>query len=113
MRYTHTAGEWNVTTIRKNPFNSDTLYMIDGGEGKNHSIKEAEANAKLIAAAPELLEALKEMIELAKRLQDGLSEESKKNSKDGFYIGNSNAYNIKGFSPSYDKAIEAINKATL
>lgn len=59
MESKHTQGEWKVERIYKNPFSIDTLYIINTGVPQ--SIKESEANAKLIAAAPELLEALIEV----------------------------------------------------
>lgn len=64
METKHTKGTWNVIGIYKNTFSDDTLYKVSGSENSFcHSIKEMEANAKLIAAAPELLEALKVMLE--------------------------------------------------
>lgn len=62
MRTKHTPGPWiHVPIAGKRGFTSRTI----SGEGGNNSIayvwtitKEGEANAKLIAATPELLEAL-------------------------------------------------------
>jgi hypothetical protein len=56
---THTQGSWDITHIWRNPLSTDVLYIIN--KGNPQSIKEAEANAKLIAAAPELLKALRDL----------------------------------------------------
>jgi hypothetical protein len=60
----HTAGPWTVITgqypvgtISINKSVSERICTIQWGEAEH--AKEAEANAALIAAAPELLEALK------------------------------------------------------
>lgn len=72
MKTTHTPGPW---TLKSDPFHFDTLSSIVGGETKGESMrfpshelhveiggfadfKRQEANARLIAAAPELLDAL-------------------------------------------------------
>lgn len=59
METKHTQGPWNVSynTTAHLPF----AYVISN---KQESDEEAEANAKLIAAAPELLEAL-EIVRIA------------------------------------------------
>ena len=71
MNYKHTQGEWGVD------YGGGTLvYAVDcgtticeinhyrrnGGEGDEQPEDEAEANAKLIASAPKLLEALRQFI---------------------------------------------------
>lgn len=111
MRYTQ--GEWYAKEGQIYHLETGktlaTIPYYDGTE-------EQEANAKLISAAPELLEALKDMCELAKRLQNWVSELDKENMKlkgKDFFVMGEEAYKTKGFSPSYDKAKEAINKATL
>lgn len=61
MKSKHTSGQWHakeyhgITDIRTDAhtINGMTICSI------NEDMEEAEANAKLIAAAPELLEALK------------------------------------------------------
>lgn len=53
----HTPGPWHVAggcQIRSDRDQIAKVWMMRGGEGK--------ANARLIAAAPELLEALKELV---------------------------------------------------
>jgi hypothetical protein len=58
----HTKGPWFIyraqrrsqPTIR----NFDGLYVMDPGHGTRHASVRQEADANLIAAAPELLEAL-------------------------------------------------------
>ena len=47
-----TKGKWNVSFLRNNPFNNDSIYYITGKDNKRtHSIKECEANVKLIEKA--------------------------------------------------------------
>jgi len=67
MNYKHTRGEWVVNP----PFKNDNKIFISNGENviaymaHNPSVnidEEAEANAKLIASAPKLLEALRQFI---------------------------------------------------
>jgi hypothetical protein len=60
MNTNHTKGDWKISAINKlNP----TQRIIHKEQGfviaKIMNIDEAEANAKLIAAAPDLLKALK------------------------------------------------------
>lgn len=71
METKHTKGEWKVEVL-KFGFPSSTVltYGVSVDEGdpicglasKRSNPKEAEANAKLIAAAPELLDALKDVL---------------------------------------------------
>lgn len=61
METKHTQGNWDVTAIYNNPLSDDKLYIIN--KGSSTSLKEMQANAKLIAAAPDLLEALQAMID--------------------------------------------------
>jgi hypothetical protein len=55
----HTAGEWKATGLEiRHANNSMILATVYPHLPLNQSREEAEANAKLIAAAPKLLEAL-------------------------------------------------------
>ncbi len=86
-------NRWNDRTNKYYPQQWEETTFIDA------------AKKKLEDAAPELLEALKEMCELAERLQDSIASKSK------FMMGKE-AYNNPEFSPSYTKAKAAIKKAT-
>lgn len=96
MKTKHTEGEWNVIQPKYQDYlvvKSDykDLHICEILKGTYTIDKqEAEANAKLIAAAPELLEALKELMDL-------------------FYDHEPELYRQRQFN----KAIKAINKATL
>ena len=83
----HTKGPWKIDKVTPLSYSEDGTVLGAGCiEIKTPSIdiwyykfsqkEEAEANAKLIAAAPELLEALKEIIELGYSseyaIQDGI-----------------------------------------
>ena len=64
MKTTHTPGPWEIVVVNHNGWTLDgsdrpfmPLYRIGDGEFFIEP-KEALANARLIAAAPELLEAL-------------------------------------------------------
>ena len=64
----HTPGPWTIGKYHVNAYDN-TIYDAKNGykiaivEGYTHDLKEeSEANAHLIAAAPELLEALKGLI---------------------------------------------------
>ena len=64
----HTKGKWEVTnqngTIYITPEDGEALAIVRQNlDGKNNPerIKEAEANATLIASAPEMLQMLKEI----------------------------------------------------
>ena len=59
----HTAGEWKATGLEiRHSNNSMILATVYPHLPLNQSREEAEANAKLIATAPKLLEALEGMI---------------------------------------------------
>lgn len=70
----HTPGRWQLTTVPFELRNTDSAAAIYGPLSKEGGAcfiadisrspgdEEATANAKLIAAAPELLEALKEAV---------------------------------------------------
>jgi hypothetical protein len=103
-----TKGEWTMYTANIPSINEATRYSIYVGtkrvalcyEWVNHNkhehidIKESEANAKLIAAAPDLLEALEILIDPVTGLcADHVAH----------YIGNDKAYKIE----------QAINKALI
>lgn len=55
----HTPGEWKIEAIYIGFQRDVSFYNIMAGKTNLGSIKD-EANARLIASAPELLEALKE-----------------------------------------------------
>jgi hypothetical protein len=56
----HTPGPWKITTIADYTFIGEVDNTRDG-QGICEMMGECEANAKLIAAAPELLSALKRL----------------------------------------------------
>ncbi len=68
MESKHTKGEWKLD---ENPFGERIIYAIDSDGDKLaiaktfHSWKENQANAKLIAAAPDLLVALEQIMYLS------------------------------------------------
>ena len=67
----HTNGPWLITTI-----DGDDCLMVGGGDGSDvvadirtdRPEDEVEANAHLIASAPEMLEALKKLAECSKEI---------------------------------------------
>lgn len=104
METKHTKGEWNFKLSKKgnkfiitgfNWVNFCKIYAHAEGKYK----QEALANAKLIAAAPDLLEALIELTEL---------EKNKTNNKVGSPISSV----IKNKRLEWGKAEQAIKKAT-
>lgn len=72
MKTKHTKGEWDYSPMKGQVMHCTCAQVWDS-EGKNLAVidsrygeEEATANAKLIAAAPELLEACMKAIELVK-----------------------------------------------
>lgn len=63
MSTTHTPGPWHIGQDNQGNHTiiQSRLKFVIGRAFFANSIEENEANAKLIAAAPELLEALKEL----------------------------------------------------
>ena len=87
MKANYTKGEWMAKEGQIYATGTGgTLALIPYFDEEN---KEEMANAQLISAAPELLEALTELLDL-------------------FYEHNPALYKERGFN----RAIEAINKAT-
>ena len=58
----HTPGPWSVDAIETTLVRGPDRYPIADPERHFREITECEANARLIAAAPDLLAALKMMI---------------------------------------------------
>lgn len=71
METKHTKGEWAVNSANKQEVNSyNGISIADCSKSVVIEVREKEANAKLIAAAPEMLEAIikaKEMMETARK----------------------------------------------
>ena len=68
----HAPGPWMVQTVREQTgFRMVRTYVLDGAGGdpvamvQANSAEEEEANARLIAAAPDLLEALEGLLVFA------------------------------------------------
>lgn len=63
----HTAGPWNfLETFGRVETEQHVIAYIAGGVGSPHfNLDHAKENGRLIAAAPELLESLKEFVGLA------------------------------------------------
>jgi hypothetical protein len=67
----HTPGPWRAegwNNLVVNSYTGDTIIIQPGGS-EYAKLEELQANARLIAAAPELLEALKGMMEWARRVK--------------------------------------------
>lgn len=103
MEIKHTPGPWVFRPdVTDQGFYIETLdkthrktFIADIGGGLQ-SMEEIKANAKLIAAAPEMLYALKKLVNLKKYKED--------NGKDDYYS------EARPFAWKY--AVEAIKKAT-
>ena len=68
MKTKHTKGEWIIETESL----LTTYHLRIEKMGMDHiSFEEAEANAKLIAAAPKLLEALWELVDIVEDIRTG------------------------------------------
>lgn len=103
----HTDGEWSIDVV-SSPF-IDGAHMIEsdgkciahveGWEADPQSKEEALANARLMAAAPVMYEALKLLVDNA--LDRG-----------EFRIENGEAVDENGLWEEWDSALKAITKAT-
>lgn len=101
----HTPGPWELwhTDLVIEPLTGDSICQTYGGMDGKTMYKDYEANAKLIAASPELLEALIEMVNEYEIFSD-----VPKNYKElEGYSGEENTRNI-----AIIKAKEAIANAT-
>jgi hypothetical protein len=68
MNTKHTQGEWEFHYFGDNGNRQCRIHSNNVTIAKVLQIDEAEANAKLIAAAPELLEALKNLLKSHRQL---------------------------------------------
>jgi len=75
----HTPGPWHINDMtlpsrRYVTIGNNIAHVLHNSRGKIYSIKQMEpeqaANARLIAAAPELLEALREMLPIVHAAMD-------------------------------------------
>ena len=101
MKTKHTKGEWGIRFKRRIGYNASHTIIYADKEGIAENIcefdgqnKQIEANAKLIAAAPELLKALKFLTNVA--------------NKDKPYVYDFTKDELK----AHRMAIKAIKKAT-
>lgn len=71
----HTPGPWEVSgtavLTSGNPVTQKAICRILGPQDMGPSTEEGYHNARLIASAPQLLEALKELTELMQSVIDG------------------------------------------
>ena len=69
----YTKGPWHRNVSNRFPIcagdapNHKFVALVLGGRWDEASLEEAEGNMNLVAAAPELLEALKDIIDIGKR----------------------------------------------
>lgn len=102
MKTKHTPAPWRVTNGM--PYimaeNNTEIAKVNCDVEHEKDIETIQANAKLIAAAPELLEALQDFVR------------SFENSAPCALDSDEYANAINGFSPQLSNAINAIKKAT-
>ena len=110
MKTKHTKGPWialknsSFYEVYNEPrFDDESdrvlsvhVFLLDGANNGLHHTEENEANAKLIAAAPDLLEALIDLTEATKDIQ----------------TSNAPYYAHETKSDEFGKAYKAIKKAT-
>lgn len=98
MKTKHTPGEWNAKDSEVySLITGNTIARCDIG-GKDET---TEANAKLIACAPELLEQLQNFVDAIDIIAEGAESEPRKS-----------IYKSIQNSLTYQRAVEAIKKAT-
>lgn len=85
MKTQHTAGPWSIyndADSGKDAYGIEAFTETGSTKGiailMNRGFEEAEANARLIAAAPELLETLKKANGLIQRAQITAAEKARK-----------------------------------
>jgi hypothetical protein len=110
--YTYTPGPWMIfeggdigsASVRR----PDTV-VIRSGTVKGQTIGEAMANARLIAAAPELFEALRCVVVMAREIHEHWDKD--RDSKVGKHLAALSGY-LKGYRQDYDALHALIAKAT-
>lgn len=65
MTARHTPGPWEYMSVTKSVWSGRAICIMTGS--RNHPDPEREANARLIAAAPDLLDALQGVLRVADR----------------------------------------------
>jgi len=102
MKATHTPGPWNISKHAAPDYCPQFGIYADGAAAHSDLAivkdENAQANARLIAAAPELLEALRYYVELHERWRMDMPE---RNENDG-----------KAWERTRKIALDAIAKAT-
>jgi hypothetical protein len=106
MSTQHTPGPWKVDEPHQVLAESVGEYVaITQAEEWNALPRDqVEANARLIAAAPDLLEALQEVVKLANQAHDHWDND--RDAKVGKIL-----LALSGHMPRYDKRIDAIHAA--